>query len=160
MPVERKKLRRLEVPGTARLLTFSCYRRLPLFGNDRIKDRFVEHLCRATHSADANVFAWVVMPEHVHLVLLLEGRTVESFLRSLKSPFASEVLARWRQLRAPILDAVGNTFWQRGGGYDRNVFGDELLEKIRYCHANPVDRRLCGTSIDWRWSSAGVRITS
>lgn len=153
MPAPRKALRRYEVPGTARFLTFSCYHRLPLFGNDRIKDRFVEHLLRVTRKPGIDVFAWVVMPEHIHLVLMLERMTVETVLRSLKGPFASEVLAVWRQLRAPILTKIDG-FWQRGGGYDRNVFGTELLEKIDYCHNNPVKRGLCETCTDWKWSSA------
>jgi hypothetical protein len=42
------------------------------------------------------------------------------------------------------------------GGYDRNVLGDELIEKIRYIHRNPVTRRLTDDSFSWRWSSAAA----
>jgi len=41
-----------------------------------------------------------------------------------------------------------------GGGYDQNVVGAELLEKVRYCHSNPITRGLAARSIDYRWSSA------
>ena len=35
-------------------------------------------------------------------------------------------------------------FWQRGGGYDRNIYSDaEVWEKIDYIHANPIARGLC-----------------
>jgi putative transposase len=99
------------------------------------------------------------MPEHVHLVIALEDVTAETFLRSLKPPFASEVLDRWRELRTPLLarlrDRAGTFhFWQKGGGYDRNVVGEELLEKIGYSHRNPITRGLVKTSVDWKWSSA------
>jgi putative transposase len=47
-------------------------------------------------------------------------------------------------------------FWQRGGGFDRNVWSETvLLKEIDYFHANPVRRGLCQRPEDWRWSSAG-----
>jgi putative transposase len=155
----RKKMVRQEVPGTARFLTFSCYRRLPLFNNDQIKDRFVEVLNTSVTKLPIDVLAWVVMPEHVHLVLFpREAGLVTPFLTSLKSTISREVLARWRELDAPILprldDGEGYHFWQLGGGYDRNVVGQELLEKIAYCHRNPITRGLVKTSSEWKWSSA------
>ncbi len=46
-------------------------------------------------------------------------------------------------------------FWQRGGGYDRNLRSvRDIHEKVRYVHDNPVRRGLCDRSIDWYWSSA------
>ena len=155
----KRTLHRLEVPGTARFLTFSCFRRLPLFNDDLIRERFVEHLVRATAKPGIDLLAWVVMPEHVHLVVMFKGVTGESFCRSLKPAVSKEVIAWWRGLDAPMLatlrDRVGaQHFWQKGGGYDRNVIGDELLEKIAYCPRNPVTRALCEASVDWRWSSA------
>jgi putative transposase len=46
-------------------------------------------------------------------------------------------------------------FWQRGGGYDRNVIEPAtLLEMIEYMHNNPVRRGLVETAADWIWSSA------
>ena len=111
---------------------------------------------------DANVLAWVVMPEHVHLILFAEpaGRDiVPAFLKTLKQPFARHVLGRWRNLNASILSALVDNasttrFWQPGGGFDRNVIGDELVEKVRYIHRNPITRGLAETSVDWPWSSA------
>jgi len=53
-------------------------------------------------------------------------------------------------------------FWQRGGGYDRNLYtSKEVWEKIEYIHNNPVSRGLVGSPDEYRWSSAadyeGVR---
>lgn len=156
----RRHRERYEVAGTARFLTFSCYRRLRLFDNDRIKAEFVARSEAACDELAVDVFAWVVMPEHVHLVVMARepGATMAAFLRRLKGPFAQHVVRRWVDLDAPILSRVrtseGYRFWQRGGGHDRNVVGNELLEKIRYCHANPVARGLAATSVAWPWSSA------
>ncbi len=46
-------------------------------------------------------------------------------------------------------------FWQRGGGYDRNVIEPATLEMmIEYSHNNPVRRGLVEKPTDWIWSSA------
>jgi len=156
----KKKMRRYDVPGTARFITFSCYRRLRLFDNHRIKDRFVERFIEFAELKQITVLAWVVMPEHVHMVLFPEpADALSPFLSSLKRSFSAEILRRWRELEASILpklrDRNGDIhFWQLGGGYDRNVVGAELLEKVRYCHSNPITRGLAARSIDYRWSSA------
>ncbi len=108
------------------------------------------------------MIGWVVMPEHVHLMLVpnLPDFPVSKVLTDLKGQFSSKVLRRWRTLQAPILDRLidssGKTrFWQGGGGYDRNICSDrELAEKVNYMHNNPVARGLVKSPIDWRWSSA------
>lgn len=154
----RKRLQRIEEPGTARFLTFSCFHRIPLFNNDGIKSEFVSRFNDVSLQLNVDVLAWVIMPEHVHLVVFAEMMTMDRFLKRLKGPFSHFVIRRWKQLNSSILDRVvardGHRFLQAGGGYDRNVIGDELLEKIRYCHANPVERGLVKSSIDWPWSSA------
>jgi putative transposase len=46
-------------------------------------------------------------------------------------------------------------FWQRGGGYDRNVTEPAtLMQMIEYIHNNPVRRGLVSKVTDWIWSSA------
>ncbi len=162
MPEHRKRMRRREHPNQPRFLTFSCYRRLPLFNNDRIKDRFAEYIQAAHERFGFHLYAWVIMPEHVHLLLwpLLPSYPVEIFLRDTKRDFASEIIGRWRQLNARILSRLiapdGTTrFWMRGGGFDDNVESqDELANIIEYIHRNPVKRGLVTVPEEWPWSSA------
>ena len=162
MTTYRRTLKRVEEPGHARYLTFSCYRRLPLFKNDSIKEVFAAQLKLVRQRLGINLYAWVVMPEHIHLLLTppLPDVTITKVLHALKRPVATKVLHRWRQLDAPILrrltDGNGNEhFRQRGGGYDRNITSlQELEEKLEYIHHNPVRRGLVDHATDWRWSSA------
>lgn len=45
--------------------------------------------------------------------------------------------------------------WQRGGGYDRNIYSDaERIEKTDYIHNNPLNAGLVKKPVDYRWSSA------
>ncbi len=159
---ERRHRQRYEIPGHARSLTFSCHHRLPLFTNDAIKDAFVDRLATTMDQHNFRLSAWVVMPEHVHLLLLPDHTCadVPTILKSMKTGFAKSVLARWRYMTPPppILDRLthnGHTrFWLKGGGYDRNIFSQhELFEKIHYIHHNPVRRGLVDRPEQWRWSS-------
>lgn len=108
------------------------------------------------------LFGYVVMPEHVHLLVQPSppDTTVTTLLMRLKSQFAHQVIQRWRTLAAPILnrlrDASGHTrFWQPGGGYDRNLVSSENChEKLNYLHQNPVRRGLVTHPDQWIWSSA------
>lgn len=148
--------------GGVRFLTFSCYRRLPLLRNDAVKQLFVEQLICTQRKHCFKLFAWVVMPEHVHLLLVPDrsGESVSRIMAGLKRPVASRVLRRWRDLDAHVLvkltDSSGRQhFWQAGGGYDRLIVTqEELMEKVNYIHENPVRRGLVLRCVDWLWSSA------
>jgi putative transposase len=95
------------------------------------------------------VYGFVLMPEHVHLLLSEPERgTLARALQSLKS--ASARTARGRQNRG----MGGRTpFWQTRY-YDRYMRDySEFSEKLRYSHRNPVKRGLCQLPAQWQWSS-------
>ena len=101
----RKRLQRYEIPQGIRFLTFSCKHRLQLFANDAIKDLFVKRLSHSHERLEVGLIAWVIMPEHVHLMVrpTTHELTIDQYLSYLKSRFAKQVLTRWRELDAPIL---------------------------------------------------------
>jgi REP element-mobilizing transposase RayT len=90
---------------------------------------------------------WVVMPNHVHVVLWpMPKFTLSEILKSRKRHTA-------RQANL-ILGKTGETFWQRES-YDHWIRNDEEKARIRrYIRMNPVKARLCQTPEDWKWSSA------
>jgi len=105
------------------------------------------------------------MPEHVHLLVypLTQNYTISSFLKTLKQSVARRSKHYLKENNRNWLDKLtvrqGNRevfrFWQAGPGYDRNITGkDELFEKIRYMHNNPVRRGLVQNPDEWKWSSA------
>jgi putative transposase len=121
-----------------------------------------------------DVWAYVIVPEHAHL--LIRSRNPEyrisSILWRIKTPvgrqaieFLKQEAPDWLELRLTVRHRDGTVehrFWQAGGGYDRNVVGPaEALTKAEYAHANPVRRGLVERPEDWEWSSArwyaGVR---
>jgi putative transposase len=82
----------------------------------------------------------------------------------LKTPVQRKALAYLREHAPHFLDRLKDVqpngqihyrFWQRGGGYDRNINDPRtLLYMIEYIHQNPVRRGLVKRATDWPWSSA------
>jgi REP element-mobilizing transposase RayT len=100
MPM-RQRMRRRELPGNVRFITFSCFRRLPLLGHPGIRDLFVEAMAEAKVAHGFELFAWVVMPEHAHLVVRpREGRLLAKALASIKISMAKQVVRRWTRMAA------------------------------------------------------------
>ena len=94
---------------------------------------------------DYDLHAWVIMPNHVHL--LLTPRTdMSSFLRRLKG-FSSRAANR-------LLGRTGQPFWQ-DESYDHQVRTPKEFRNIeRYIVTNPVSAGLVARIEDWAWSSA------
>jgi putative transposase len=67
----RKKNKKHNIEGHAHFLTFSCYRRLPLLTNDRWRQWLAESTRAACQKHVCALWAYVFMPEHVHLLLKL-----------------------------------------------------------------------------------------
>ncbi len=101
------------------------------------------------------------MPEHAHLLMRpRENAPLDRALLFLKMSVAQRVINRWRELDAPILKKIHDPdgsprFWQKGGGFDRNVRDEgEFAREVHYVHRNPVERELVERPEDWPWSSA------
>jgi len=55
--------------GYLHFITFSCYQRMALLENKRARDAFVGELARVREERGFRLIGYVVMPEHVHLLL-------------------------------------------------------------------------------------------
>jgi len=153
-------------------LTFSCYRRLPLFTDPTRCDLFLRILERVRCRYRLVVLGYVVMPEHIHLLVSEPQRTTLStaiqalklgFVRSLQCAGSKSILAaptsrkRSEKRGTPTHRSIGsripNPFWQ-ARFYDFNVWtGRKRIEKLRYIHRNPVTRGLVDAPEKWKWSS-------
>src|SRR5205823_3934802 len=99
----RKRLRRREHAPDSRFITFSCYQRWPLLHHPKIMDLFAATLAGTRAEHGFMLYAWVVMPEHVHLIVKpAESGSWAGIASSLKTSIAKRVLARWRERDAPI----------------------------------------------------------
>ena len=136
-------LKRFQQSRDVHFITFSCYRRQPKLSNPGAPSIFLSALERVRKSRQVCVYGYVVMPEHVHLLVNEpEIGTLADAMLSLK-----QGVARRLGLRA------AESFWQTRY-YDFNVWSErKFIEKLRYIHRNPVHRELVARPEDWMWSS-------
>ena len=105
-------LRRFQESGQSHFVTFSCYRRQPSFATAALRDQFLLCLEDMRRAFGLCVYGYVVMPEHVHLLLSEPpGTKLADAMHYLKLSFAKRV----RSLR-PL--ACSGSFWQKRY-YDR-----------------------------------------
>jgi putative transposase len=157
----RNALKRHYGQGDLHFITFSCYRRRPLLGTAGARDQFVKILEEVRRRQEFRLVGYVVMPEHVHLLLSEPAKKNPSkILQVLKQKVARALLKKRRgassaQMSLPFERSQTEEahFWQRRF-YDFNVWSaKKLKEKLEYMHANPVQRKLVQHPRDWPWSS-------
>ena len=140
-------------------ITCSCYRRLPFLKTAAARDRFLSVFEQTRQRYRFVVVGYVVMPEHIHLLLtepevgdpstvmqVLKQRTARALLptNKRKDPRQRNLFGEELRRRA---------FWQ-ARFYDFNVWTTKKrVEKLRYMHRNPVKRGLVESPEQWRWSS-------
>jgi putative transposase len=154
------RLHRYYGAGYLHFITTSCYQRRPLLGTARSHDLFLEVLESVRRRYRFVVVGYVVMPEHVHLLLGEPERGNPSVvMQALKQGFARRLLARLRRATDPRQSMLwnmaveGGRIWQHRF-YDFVVFtAKKRGEKLDYMHENPVKRGLALKPEQWRWSS-------
>lgn len=161
--------RHYNTPGHAHELTFSCYRRIPFFSKSLACELFLEELQSGRVEHDFLIWAYVIMPNHIHL-LIKPGQneySIATITKSIKGRFAKKYLKRLSDLEEKsVLEKCTviekgqrkHRIWQRGGGFDRNMWNPKAIhDAIRYIEANPVRARLIVTPVEWKWSSSWAR---
>jgi putative transposase len=135
-------LKRYQQEGDDHFITFSCYNREPYLNTPHARDIFLGSLELTRQRYRFDVLGYVVMPEHVHLLVsepLDREIPLSKALQSLKLSLSKRLTQR--------------PFWQTRY-YDFNVLTrDKQVEKLKYMHRNPVTRELVAKPEDWQWSS-------
>jgi putative transposase len=139
---------RLHHSGQSHFLTFSCFHRQPLLARMHMEDAFLLALEQVRRRFQMRIYGYVVMPEHVHmLVSEPDSGTLAEFMQLLKTKVS--VQARKAQKRV----AGDVPFWQTRY-FDHNVRNYAgFVTQLRYIHRNPVKRGLCNAPENWPWSS-------
>ncbi len=156
------KLQRYNNTGSPRFVTFSCFHNYNILKTEVVKDLIVDNIGNLRQEYGFKLFGYVVMPNHVHLVMLPpDDLLLSRIIGHLKSVSARAILSFWRSQGLQLFEKLKVTrdgksryaLWQRRY-YDHNCRTRETTrEKITYCHNNPVKKGLVEEPGDWRWSS-------
>ena len=133
-------LKRYQGAGDDHFIAFSCQDRKPYLTTEAACKLFVKTLESTRAGYGFNVFGYVVMPEHVHILMSEPvGKPLASAIQALKLSVSKQSTQR--------------PFWLPRY-YDTNVtYRDERIDILRYIHRNPVRRGLVALREDWMWSS-------
>jgi putative transposase len=131
---------RYQQSGDFHFVTFSCHERRPYLSSKVARDLFERSLETMRIRYHFVVAGYVVMPEHVHLLLGEPATTLLSkAIQALKLSVAIHRKER--------------PFWHHRY-FDFNVYSErKRREKLRYMHQNPVRRGLVAEPSQWPWSS-------
>ena len=144
------RLARIVAPGLPHHVTQRGNRRSPIFFEPNDQEIYRRLLADQTRKAGVQVWAYCLMPNHVHLILTPSdevglGRAV------------GEAHRRYTNFVNARAQWTGHLFQSRFA----SVVMDErhLLAAARYVALNPVRARLVRRAEDWRWSSARAHLS-
>jgi putative transposase len=164
--VRTQRRQAINEPGHAHEFTFSCFRRLQFLKAERTCQWLADSIDEARRELNFLLWAYVFMPEHVHLIIYPQQPEydVSLILKKVKEPVGRRAVKYLREHSPDSLQRISaqrgdrqvRQFWQPGGGYDRNACEPAtILAMIEYIHLNPVRRGLVELAEQWKWSSAG-----
>jgi REP element-mobilizing transposase RayT len=143
-------------------LTAVAKDRLPVFRTDTIKTIACNALNEARNSAGFSIYAYVIMPDHLHLITngFLKPSKILRFINGITSRRVIDHLkehghnSSLQKLRHEIKEREYRySLWD----HHNNVFSitseDMLMQKVNYIHQNPVRAGLVERAEDYRWSS-------
>jgi putative transposase len=142
-------------------ITCSCYQRRPLLATPRNRDAFLKVLDEVRTRYQFLLLGYVVMPEHIHLLISEPKIGTPSTVMQVLKQGVSHALQNTRRSRnsdqsGPRQNSPGEAtrnLWQRRF-YDFNVWSKtKRIEKLHYMHMNPVKRGLVADPKLWAWSS-------
>jgi len=143
------RLARLVIPGLPHLVTQRGNGRARTFFGDDDYELYRDLLAEHCRTAGVEVWAWCLMPNHVHLILVpSDADGLRRALAAVHRRYAGAIHTRRRR--------TGH-FWQgRFGAVAMDE--DHLAAALRYVSLNPVRARLVTRAQDWRWSSTRAHL--
>lgn len=147
-----RKWSNLNLPGSLHFVTGNLLQRTPVFTEPACCSAFLEELRCLNQKWPSKIIAYVLMPDHFHLISNpRDGRTKE-FIGTLKSLSAKSIVSVCKQF--PFAAGPdGHQVWQESFKAMPLWSGWMIWQKINYIHANPVKAGLVRSAKDYHWSS-------
>jgi REP element-mobilizing transposase RayT len=142
--------------------TATIHKWIPLLKDDSLKERIIESLEHLSREGKIEVFAFVIMPNHMHAIWRMKSLNGKEMPHASLLKYTAHHFKQYAtntgNLASFYVDAANKEFefWQRDSLavrlYTRNV----AFQKLHYIHQNPLHERwnLCTRPEDYRFSSA------
>lgn len=147
-----RKWSNLNLPGALHFVTGNVFDRIPIFTRDECCIAFLEELRCLDQKWPSKLIAYVLMPDHFHLLCNPRDGRIKEFIGALKSLSAKSIVRVCKQIQFQP-GADGHQVWQESFKALPLWSGWMIWQKINYIHANPVKGGLVGSAKDYHWSS-------
>ena len=163
-PTQHMKLFKSDQPNTFHYVTAVTFKRVPVFRSEYACQLLVDSLAETRSHCAFKLIGYVVMPDHVHVILNPLRKSISEVVRRLKSLSARRILDWLRQdsyeaslkklaLDIPQSRSHTHALWQKGFSAIDLWSPRFILQKLSYVHLNPIRAGLCGHPAEWTWSS-------
>lgn len=146
-----RKWSKLNLPGVLHFVTGNFPSRQRVFLENQCCITFLDVLKSLDQTWPSKLIAYVLMPDHFHLICNPQDGRIREFCRDLKSMAAKRIVDS-SQLRFRET-SQGHHVWQESFKAVPLLSGWMISQKINYVHANPVKARLVRSAKDYHWSS-------
>ena len=147
-----RKWSNLNLPGALHYVTGNCSNRFPVFTEPACCQAFLVELKTLNQDWPSKLIAYVLMPDHFHLISNPRDGRIREFTRDLKSRAAKAILQATSRFSFPETDE-GHQVWQESFKGVALWSGWMIWQKINYIHANPLKANLVRSAKDYYWSS-------
>lgn len=155
------KLFKSEEPNTFHYITAVSFKRLPIFRNGNCCRIFIENLKELKEKHPFKLIAYVIMPDHVHLILNPLECNISQILMKMKGKSAKLIIGWLKEnnfqssLEKLKINVKERKYavWQKDSSVI-DLFSHKFLrQKADYIHLNPVRAKFCDHPAKWQWSS-------
>jgi putative transposase len=147
-----QKWSNLNLPGALHFVTGNTLNRTRIFADSTRCITFLEELRSLNQKWPSRLIAYVVMPDHFHLISNPSDGRIKEFVGALKSLSARRIVTTGKSFRFQV-NADGHHVWQESFKAMPLWSGWMIWQKINYVHANPVKAGLVKSAKDYPWSS-------
>jgi len=132
-------------------ITFNTAQRKCILDNTDLHQSFIQYAEKGFASYAVTVGRYVIMPDHIHLFVLLpeRGTTLQNWVKGLKTVLGKTLSER----------GLSRPYWQPGFFDHVLRSGESYGEKWQYVTMNPVRAGLCANPDEWPWQGEIVRLS-
>jgi putative transposase len=147
-----RKWSNVNLPGALHFVTGNFLDRMRVFTDPACCNAFLDELRSINQRWPSKLIAYVLMPDHFHLISNPRDGRIKEYTGELKSLSAKKIVEVSRQAFT-VREENGHLVWQESFKDIALWSGWMIWQKINYIHANPVKAGLVASAKDYPWSS-------
>jgi putative transposase len=150
--------------GAVHFVTFTVHQWVDVFTRSQYIDIFLDNLKYCQRNKGLEVYAWVVMSNHCHLIIRAKYENLSDIIRDFKK-FTSKAIYRAIEQNAQesrkewllkVLKYNGNIWFWKAGYHGEEILNRRIYDsKVNYIHMNPVRAGIVEKEEEYLLSSAG-----